>query len=135
MEFGHLESHHIKKVFVVIFWTVFRKILKKDKINYHLRKHLIFIWEKNLWIYILRPTLKSCLFPIHWAGEIKIVMNRLRVKTFFCSLFDIWYKIYDIRYMIKRFKNINSSYNKNVTLYIFIFNFYVQFLCWFIVIW
>ena len=38
------------------------------------------------------------------------------------------------RYTTKRFKKIGSWYSKNFTLYVFIFNSYVQFLCWFIVI-
>ena len=57
-------------------------------------------------------------------------MSCLLVKTFF-FLQSLCLK----RYTIKRFKKISSWYNKNVTLYIFIFNFYVQFLCWFIIIW
>ena len=37
--------------------------------------------------------------------------------------------------MTKRFKKISSWYRKNFTFFVFIFNFYVQFLCWFSVIW
>ena len=77
-----------------------------------------------------RPTLKSCSFPIHRLGGIKNSHEATANRNFF-FLQSLCLK----RYTIKRFKNLSIWYNKNVTLYIFIFNFYVQFLCWFIIIW
>ena len=76
----------------------------------------------------LRPTLKNCWFPIHWPGEIKKVTSHPPVEI---SFLNLCLK----RYTTKRFEKISSWYNENVTLYRFIFNFYVQFLCWFIKIW
>ena len=77
----------------------------------------------------VRPTLKSCLFPIHQPGEIKNSHEPPVDRNFFFAII-LSKKIYD-----KIFKKIGSWYNKNVPLDIFIFNFFVQFLCWFIIIW
>ena len=70
-----------------------------------------------------------CLLSTGRVKKKKKVTSRQQVEHFFFQSLCLE------RYMIKRFKKINSWYNKNVTLYIFIFNFYVQFLCWFIIIW
>ena len=78
----------------------------------------------------IRPGLKSCSIPIHQPCEIKNSLELPAGRNFF-FLQSLCLK----RYMTKRFKKISSWYSKNVTLYIFKFNFYVQFLCWFIVIW
>ena len=77
----------------------------------------------------MRPTLKSCLFPIHWLDEIKNSHEPPVGRNFFLQSLCLK------RYMTKRYKKTSSWYSKNVTLYIFIYYSYVQFLCWFIVTW
>ena len=77
----------------------------------------------------LRSTWKSCLFPVNRTVETKKSHEPPRVETFFSQSFCLK------RYMTKRFKKISSWYCKNFTLYIFIFNFHVQLLCWFIIFW
>ena len=72
--------------------------------------------------YGFRPTLKYCSFPIHRPDEIKNSHEPPAVRNF-------WQSLCLKRYTIKRFKKISNRCNKNVTLHIFIFNFYVQFLC------
>ena len=76
-----------------------------------------------------RPTLKSCSFPIHQPGEIKNSHEPPTGRNFFFQSLCLKRKT------TQRFKKISSQYSKNFTLYISIFNFYVQFLYWFIIIW
>ena len=73
-----------------------------------------------------RANLKKLFVSYPTTGWNKKVTSHLWVETFFLQ--SLCLKIYTI----KTFKKISSWYNKNVTLYTFIFNFYV---CWFIVIW
>ena len=76
-----------------------------------------------------RPTLKSCSFPIHQPGETKNSHEPPTGRNFFFQ------SLYLKRKTTQRFKKISSQSSKNFTLYISIFNFYVQFLYWFIIIW
>ena len=96
--------------------------------------HMSAKWKKQLREFMnfknnVRPTLKSCSFFIHWPGEIKTSHEPPTGRNFFLQSPCLK------RSAIKRFKLISSWYNKNVALYIFILNFYVHFLCWFIIIW
>ena len=79
---------------------------------------------------LARSTLKSCSFPIHRSGEMKNSHEPPAGRNFFFAI-SLSKKIY----VKKIWKDKQLIYNKNVTLSIFIFNFYVHFLCWFIVIW
>ena len=58
--------------------------------------------------FLLRPTLKNCLFPIHWLDEIKTSQKLPMGRSFFFAI------SLSERYTVKVFKKISNWYNKNV---------------------
>ena len=68
------------------------------------------------------------MFPFHQLDEIKNSHEPPVDRNVFLQFFCLK------RYTAKWYKKISSWYSKNLPLYVFIFDFYVQFLCWFIVI-
>ena len=99
--------------------------MKSSIYYFHMKKRILADFQ-----ICIRPNLKSCLFPIHRPGEIKNSHEPPAIRNFF-----LFCNLCLKRYMMKRFKKTSSWYNKNVTFYIFMFNYYVQFLCWFMVTW
>ena len=123
-------SLHKKWSFPLRIYAYTEQILD-GKLHFLSNDSFLLVWQCNsvYFLWAMKPTLKSCSCPIHQPGEIKNSYEPPAGRNFFLQLLCLK------RYTIKRFKKTSSWYNKNVTLYIFIYNFYVQFLCWFIVIW
>ena len=67
-------------------------------------------YKYGIYIYgcLVKPYLKSCLFPIHQSGEIKNSLEPSAGRNFLQSLCLK-------KYSIKRFKKVSSCYFKNVT--------------------
>ena len=104
-------------------WMIEENLIKHQ---HHWRKVCTFTCISKILLMLIKISsmLKNCLFPIHQPGEGKNGPLPRMGRSFFFFFCNLCLKIYTT----KIFKKISSWYIKNVTLYIFIFNFCLIFM-------